>query len=183
MDARRSRLGPRSIRRGRFKRRATIAQALAARWLADRADLRVEPGSRWLIDGVAGWLGLECIRVSAEAWLAVLARGVERIDDAFGALDAPLSGLANDGGADWVRQYAPHATLSWAEALAAAHALRIAEQVADRVRAGVTIRGAPSRRLHVPAQLEVRTPFVVFDAVPSFERSPKDNAWRGAAAP
>jgi hypothetical protein len=234
---------------GRLKRRATIAQALAARWLADRADLRVEPGSRWLTDGVAGWLGLECLRASDgdAAWLAVLARGVERIEDAFGALDAPLSGFADDGAADWVREYAPHATLAWAQALGAPDALRIAKQVADRLRAGLTIREAlteeagrpvadsllgapyvsdvsivaeagrelevqgerfqwesggwalasrsfdatqrftrdvaPSRLLHVPAQLEARAPFVVFDALPSFERSLQDNTWRGGAAP
>lgn len=233
---------------GRFMRRAAIAQALAARWLADRADLRVEPGSRWLTDGVAGWLALECVRArdGDEAWLALLTRGSERIAEGFGALDAPLIGLANDGAAEWVGQYAPHATMAWAQALGTAEALRVATGVADRVRTGLAIREAlsveagqkvassllgapsasdistamtderqlevrgerfqwkdggwrsttrsfdvvqrfagdtvPSRRLHVPAHPEAAGPFVFFDAAPSFERSPRDNAWMEGAA-
>ena len=41
---------------GRWRRRATIAAALAARALADGADLRKEPGGDWLRVGVAGWV-------------------------------------------------------------------------------------------------------------------------------
>ncbi|HEY0464353.1 MAG TPA: hypothetical protein VGC79_09105, partial [Polyangiaceae bacterium] len=228
---------------GRFKRRAAIAQALAARWFADRADLRGEPGSRWLTDGVAGWLGLECVRASDgdQAWTALLARGAERIADGFGALDAPLSGLADDGDAAWVREYAPHETMAWAEALGPAEALHIAMRVADRIRNGLTVRDAlteaagrlvadsllgapvasdvsvvtepnhdvevrgehfrwtnggwrsssrsfdvvqrfardvaPMRSLRVPTHPELHAPFVVLDAVPSYERSPLDNIW------
>ena len=35
----------------------------------------------------------------------------------------------------------------------------------------------PSRVARVPARLERDARFVVFDAWPSFERSPQDNAW------
>jgi hypothetical protein len=135
-------LGPAGV--GRYKRRAAIAEALAARWFAERADLRGEPGSRWLLDGVAGWLGLECVRAADgdQAWLALLARGTERIADGIGALDAPLSGVADDGAASWVRAYAPQETMTWAQALGPADALRLATRVADRVRVGLTVRGA-----------------------------------------
>jgi len=232
---------------GRLKRRAAVAEALAARWLADRADLRAEPGSRWLVNGVAGWIGLECVRRSdgGDAWLALLVRRSDDVADAFGSLDAPVSGLADDGAARWVTAYAPLETLAWAQAVGHAEALRATTQVADMVRSGNTVRDALARaagpgmadrllgppaasdvtvaavdggaleargeRLHwerggwrpvsstfdivqrfydeeipssvarVPAKLESDAPFVVFDAWPSFERSPQDNAWKAGA--
>jgi hypothetical protein len=36
----------------------------------------------------------------------------------------------------------------------------------------------PSRRTQLPATFAPQAPFVVFDARPSFERSPRDNAWK-----
>ncbi|KYG09926.1 hypothetical protein BE21_15220 [Sorangium cellulosum] len=229
---------------GRLKRRAAVAEALAARWLADRADLRAEPGSRWLVNGVAGWVGLECVRWSdgSDAWLALLDRRSDDVVDALGALDAPVSGLADDGAASWVAAYAPLETLAWAQAVGHAEALRAATQVADMVRSGNTVRDAlaraagpvmanhllgppaasdvtvaaveggaleargerlqwerggwrrvsrtfdvvqrfydeetPPRVARVPAKLESDARFVVFDAWPSFERSPQDNVWK-----
>ncbi|WP_437966318.1 hypothetical protein WMF04_43070 [Sorangium sp. So ce260] len=229
---------------GRLKRRAGVAEALAARWLADRADLRAEPGSRWLVDGVAGWIGLECVRSSdgGDAWLALLDRRSDDVADAFGALDAPVSGLADDGAASWVTAYAPLETLAWAQAVGQAEALRAATQVADMVRSGQLVRDAlaraagpimadrllgppsasdvtvatvgggalevrgermqwesggwrpvsttfdiilrsydeetPPRVARVPVKMDSHDRFVVFDAWPSFERSPHDNAWK-----
>ncbi|KYF49846.1 hypothetical protein BE08_46175 [Sorangium cellulosum] len=229
---------------GRLKRRAAVADALAARWLADRADARAEPGSRWLVHGVAGWVGLECVRWSdgGDAWLSLLDRRSDDVADALGSLDAPVSGLADDGAASWVAAYAPLETLAWAQAVGHAEALRVATQVADMVRSGETVRGAlaraagpvmadrllgppsasdvtvatvgggaleargersrwerggwqpvsrtfdivqrfdddetPSRVARVPVTLESDARFVVFDAWPSFERSPRDNAWK-----
>ena len=229
---------------GRSTRRAALAQALAARWLADRADPRAEPGARWLLDGVPGWLGLECVRWAdgVDPWLALLARRSDRVADSLGALDAPLSGLAGDGDAKWVPAYAPLETLAWAQSIGPAEAVRIATRVADLVRRGETVRTAlasvagadtahallgppaaseltvtagegggpqargqrfhwekdgwqpdaktfdalqrfdddatPSRRAQLPATFDPQAPFVVFDARPSFERSPRDNAWK-----
>jgi hypothetical protein len=132
---------------GRSKRRAALAEALAARWLADRADLRAEPGARWLVDGVAAWVGLECVRQAngIDAWLALLARRSDRVADAFGSLDAPVSGLAGDGAAEWVSAYAPMETLAWAQTVGPSEALRVATQVADIVRSGNTVRDALAR--------------------------------------
>ena len=60
---------------GRWQRRATIAAALAARLLADGANLRKKPGKGWLRVGVPGWVGLECVRQGdGVAWLALQAR-------------------------------------------------------------------------------------------------------------
>ncbi|MCG8423584.1 MAG: ABC transporter permease [Proteobacteria bacterium] len=236
---------------GRFLRRAAIAEALAKRWLADRADLRAEPGVRWLTDGVAGWLGLECVRFAdgTDAWLSLLDRRSERVADSFGALDAPVVGLANDGAAQWVETYAAQATLGWAQTVGTDQALEALTSIVDRIRAGFDVRGAlvqtlgrdtaellldapwysdfrvaladrgeldqtglkvlgkrfqwkgsgwqavdthlgAVQRFHdestqfyqrIPARLNREKPFVVFDAWPSFERSPGDNAWPGLA--
>ncbi|WP_394843143.1 hypothetical protein LZC95_39590 [Pendulispora brunnea] len=232
---------------GRSTRRAALAQALAARALADRADPRGGPGARWLLDGVAGWLGLECVRSAdgVDPWLALLARRSDRVADSLGALDAPLSGLASDGDAKWVPAYAPLETLAWAQSIGPAEAVRIATRVADMVRLGDTVQTAlekaagtdtrdallgppaaseltvtvseaggpqargqrfhwekddwqpeaksfdalqrfdddttPSRRTPLPATFDPQAPFVLFDARPSFERSPRDNAWRAGS--
>lgn len=126
---------------GRVKRQTAIAASLAARTVADRADLRSEPGSRWLSDGVAGWIGLECIRTTEGdgAWLAVLNRRANALAEALGTLDAPLVGLADDGGAAWAGEYAPLATLAWAQTIGSKHALTIVTQLADQVSSGVPL--------------------------------------------
>lgn len=131
---------------GHSRRRATIAQSLAARVVAERADLRAEPGARWLLDGVAGWVGLECVRRTdgAAAWFALWSRQNEKVVQALGALDAPVTGLSSDGEADWVAAYAPLATLGWAETVGEREATRVVGEVLDRVRAGVPLREALS---------------------------------------
>ena len=79
---------------GRWRRRATIAAALAARTMTDEADLRKEPGEDWLRVGVPGWVGLECVREEdgVDAWLALQARASDQVVEALGALDAPRGG-------------------------------------------------------------------------------------------
>jgi hypothetical protein len=126
---------------GRSQRRARLAEVLAARLLADRADLRAESGASWLLDGVAGWIGLECVR-SVEgdgAWVALLARRSDRAAEAFGALDAPIVSLADDGRANWVKAYAPLATLGWTQSIGEDEALRAAWSVVERARTGQSV--------------------------------------------
>jgi hypothetical protein len=129
---------------GRSERRASLASALAARTIADRADLRAEPGARWLLEGVAGWLGLECTRAleGEDPWLKLLARGSDRVAEALGALDAPISGLADDGAAEWVEAYAPLAVLGWTQSFGQDDALRAVATVLERVRDGASVRAA-----------------------------------------
>ena len=123
---------------GRSFRREAIAEALGARVLADRADLRAEPGARWLVDGVAGWAALECIRETdgEEAWADVMQRRGDRTAEALGVLEAPVSGLASDGAADWVDAYAPLATLGWVETVGAPRARAVLDGLVDAVREG-----------------------------------------------
>lgn len=234
---------------GRFKRQAAIAASLAARTIVDRADLRSEPGSRWLTDGVAGWIGFECLRTTEgdEAWLAVLNRRADAVAEALGALDTPLVGLADDGDAAWVREYAPLATSTWAQSIGPMRALTIVRQLADQIRNGVILHdslteiagadataallgaphatelsivrspgrspraqgeqfrwesggwvratgtfaatqrfardASPSRSVQIPAELSPEKSFVVFDAIPSYERSPLNNRWQPERAP
>ena len=123
---------------GRWQRRAAIAQALAARALAEGIDLRAEAGSRWLTDGVAGWIGLDCVHQhdGTEAWVALLKRGSDHVVEAFGALSAPVAGLGADGDADWVGAYAPLAAQGWALSHDGGEAVHIVDEVRRRINAG-----------------------------------------------
>ena len=129
---------------GRRQRRATIAAALAARAMADEADLRKEPGEDWLRVGVPGWVGLECVRREdgVDAWLALQARASDQVVAALGALDAPAVGVAAAGDAPWVQEYTPLATVGWAESIGLAAAFDAVGAVAARVRAGAPLADA-----------------------------------------
>ena len=129
---------------GHWRRRAAIAAALASRMLTDRADLRKEPGADWLLVGTPGWIGLECVRErdGVEAWLALRERGSDSVVESLGGLDAPAESLAAAGGAAWVRDYAPLATLSWAASVGTAAAARAAGLVTREVREGTPLTEA-----------------------------------------
>ena len=129
---------------GRWRRRATIAAALAASELAGGADLRREPGEDWLRVGVPGWIGLECVRQAdgADAWLALQARASDQVVEALGALDAPAAGVASAGDALWVREYTPLATVGWVESVGLAAALDAVGAVVAGVRAGQRLTDA-----------------------------------------
>jgi len=131
---------------GRWRRRATIAAALAARAMADAADLRKEPGEDWLRVGVPGWVGLECVRREdgLDAWLALQARASDQVIEALGALDAPAVGVAAAGDAPWVREYTPLATVGWVESAGLADAVGAVDAVVARVRAGAPLADALS---------------------------------------
>ena len=125
----------------RRQRRATIAAALAARELADGADLRKEPGEDWLRVGVPGWVGLECVRREdgADAWLALQERASDQVVEALGALAAPAVGVAAAGDAPWVQEYTPLATVGWVESVGPAAAVDAVHAVATGVRAGAPL--------------------------------------------
>ena len=129
---------------GRWHRRATIAAALAARQVADGADLRKEPGEDWLRIGVPGWIGLECVRREdgADAWLALQARASDQVVEALGALDAPAVGVAAAGDALWVQEYTPLATVGWVESVGPADAGLAIGAVVAAVRGGVPLADA-----------------------------------------
>ena len=129
---------------GRWQRRATIAAALAARALADGADLRKEPGEDWLRVGVPGWVGLECVRQEdgVDAWLALQARASDQVVEALGALDAPAVGVAAAGDAPWVQEYTPLATVGWVESVGLADAVGAVDAVVAAVQAGTPLADA-----------------------------------------
>ncbi len=131
---------------GRWRRRATIAAALAARVMTDAADLRKEPGEDWLRVGVPGWVGLECVRREdgLDAWLALQARASDQVIEALGALDAPAVGVAAAGDAPWVREYTPLATVGWVESAGLADAIGAVDAVVAGVRAGAPLADALS---------------------------------------
>ena len=129
---------------GRWQRRATIAAALAARQIADGANLRKEPGEDWLRVGVPGWVGLECVRQEdgVDSWLALQERASDQIVEAFGALDAPAIGVAAAGDAPWVREYTPLATVGWVESVGDSEAVEAVDAVVAGVRAGAPLADA-----------------------------------------
>ena len=126
---------------GRWQRRATLAAALAARAMADGADLRKESGEDWLRVGVPGWVGLECVRHEdgVDAWLALQARASDQVVAALGALDAPAIGVAAAGDAPWVQEYTPLATVGWVESVGPAAAGDAVAAVTAAVRAGAPL--------------------------------------------
>jgi hypothetical protein len=231
---------------GRTKRRATIAHALASTALARAAALRTEPGSRWLTTGIAGAVALACVQQldGTDDWLVWMGRESERVAEALGALDAPIVGLAEDGPAPWVEEYAPLAIWAWWRAQSEPSAAAVVRAIVDRVRAGISVRealhaslgkapttrllGAPSvsdiavvsrgaevvvqgtrsrwerggwhaapepvlatqqfcdgasRSAPLPFHSNGDGRFSVFDAEPSFERSPLDNVWPRSSTP
>ena len=180
---------------GRWRRRAVIAAALAARRLADEADLRKEPGAAWLRTGVSGWVGLECVRQEdgADAWLALQARESDRVVEAFGALDAPATNVAAAGDVPWVRRYAPLAAAGWLAAADPAEAAGTVDAVAAAVRAGAPLadalagmvgRGTAAALLGPPGSSDV----VVTPAERALEVEGRrwrwrDGGWEPVAAP
>lgn len=135
-------VGPHGV--GRWMRRAAIAQTLAARALADAARLRTEPGARWLLDGVAGWAGLECVRRvdGADAWWTLMSRHSEHMVEAMGALSAPVTSLAADGAVPWVDAYAPQATFGWVQSIGEEQARKAISAIVQATRQGVPIVSA-----------------------------------------
>jgi len=101
---------------GRWHRRQQIATALSQRWLTNQLDLRAEAGSAWVATGVAGWVGLHCVRQTdgMEAWLALQRWYSEQLVTAFSALPEPVITVAETGATEWLQYYTPLAISGWA---------------------------------------------------------------------
>lgn len=129
---------------GRWHRREIIARAVAAEVLSRRSGARSTPGSRWLLEGIPGWLGLSCVREldGDDAWRALVDRASVRVVEALGALSAPIRGLGLDGDAEWVEPYAGLSTFAWAQMLGEDRAAEAALSVADKIARGAPVRVA-----------------------------------------
>ncbi|MEM7015980.1 MAG: ABC transporter permease [Pseudomonadota bacterium] len=122
---------------GKMRRRTSIARAIAAESLIRRADLRAEPGYLWLIDGVAGWVGLDCVRRhdGNDAWLALISRHSDQVTEALGNLTSPVTALTEAAISDWVENYIPLATLNWAESMGETQVASTITQIITGLRA------------------------------------------------
>ena len=129
---------------GGWNRRFVIGRTIARHYIAAAAALRHQPGSRWLTEGVPGWLALECLRTEdgQSAWQALLASEADGVVQALGALPAPVRGLAEDGDAEWVAAYAPAATYAWASATGFEAARQRVFTVIEEVARGTTVADA-----------------------------------------
>lgn len=102
---------------GRKRRRAAIASALSRHLLLQATDLRTEKGAQWLLSGVSGWVGMECLRRSdgKQAWIAELNWQAQDLSKAMGERrEVPVGQVADAGEADWVKLYTTLSTLNWA---------------------------------------------------------------------
>ncbi|MEM9456908.1 MAG: ABC transporter permease [Myxococcota bacterium] len=129
---------------GGWHRRFVIGRTIARHYIAAAAALRHQPGSRWLTEGVPGWLALECVRAEdgQSAWRALLASEADGIVQALGSLPSPVRGLAEDGDAEWVEAYAPAATYAWASAMGSEVAQQRVSAVVEQVARGTTVADA-----------------------------------------
>lgn len=126
---------------GQRLRRFTIAREIAATELAKATELRREPGYRLLTDGVAGWLALEVVRAleGDDAWRMLVEHQADRVVEAFGALDAPVLGLIEDGHAPWVEAYSPLSLVAWAEGIGRQEAREQIDCLIDTMRGDVRL--------------------------------------------
>jgi hypothetical protein len=138
-----------SVGPGRVLRRAKLATVIVRNWLVEASALRASPGARWLTEGVAGWVGLECIRLldGSDAWLRALGRQSDGVIEALGALDAPVMSLADDAGAAWVSAYGPLSVMGWAQQAGHDDAVRAIDGVVAWVRSGMAVPEALERVL------------------------------------
>ncbi len=120
---------------GKWLREERIARALAKRCLADRADLRLEPGARWYLDGVAGQVALSCVEQASglEASLALQTRHADRTAEGLGTLDEPVDRVAAARG-EWLPHYAALATLAWSAGLSRERVAQVLGELPARIR-------------------------------------------------
>lgn len=101
---------------GRVQRRAKLAEAIMEKYLGDMLALRAQPGAQWLMYGISGWSGMECIRKTDgdEAWLALMNWHSDQLTQAMGTLSAPVSSIDTVNQADWLASYSTLAVQAWA---------------------------------------------------------------------
>ncbi|MEM9191159.1 MAG: hypothetical protein AAGF12_18395 [Myxococcota bacterium] len=150
---------------GRHARRWTLGRLVVSAYLAERAALRREPGSRWLQHGVAGWVALECVRrLDGEGvWSALVTRMSERIVQAFGSLSAPVESLSDAGDARWVEDYAPLTVFGWAHTVGTSRALEVVTSVLTAVRGGAVLHDALADALSTEDAAELLGPPLASD--------------------
>jgi len=102
---------------GRKRRRAAIATALSRNVLLQATNLRTEAGAQWLLSGVSGWVGMECMRRSdgQEAWIAEQDWQASELSKAMGERrDVPIGSVSDASESDWIKPYTALSILNWA---------------------------------------------------------------------
>jgi|GEM_PF-850011 len=150
---------------GHWLRRWEFTRALAAAQVAAASDLRRSPGSRWLEHGVPGWLAYQCAREleSSEGWHALVDRASGNVVQALAGAAGPVRTLAGDGHAEWIEEYAPLATFSWAQSLGPQRLLAVVDEAIADVAKGASVRDALTRAAGADAALAVLGPPLASD--------------------
>ncbi|MEM6289756.1 MAG: ABC transporter permease [Myxococcota bacterium] len=129
---------------GRWHRRLVLGRLLARDTITRRAEMQRHPGSRWLSEGVPGWVALHCSRAldGADAWHAMLERSSDEVAQDLSASVGPVEELQAGGSQAWVQSYAGVATASWADAVGTLDARAVLDEVIGSVRGGSTVEAA-----------------------------------------
>ncbi len=129
---------------GRELRRTRIASALARASLERRIRLRDEPGAQWLIQGVSGWAGLECLRQrqGEQIWVAMMERHSSDLAEEVGTLEYPVERVSHAGDVDWMHHYTPLAVQAWAARIGNEGLRQQLNLLIDHVNQGVDVASA-----------------------------------------
>ena len=99
---------------GQLLRLNNLARHFVQRVLVQQTDLRHEPGAEWLLEGISGWVALNCVETikGIEAGIALRERQGELIIDGLGTSRDPITTIADALG-EWLSHYATLAFDSW----------------------------------------------------------------------
>lgn len=99
---------------GHIRRQAAIARAIAQRAIVNHSGLRDEPGAAALLEGLAGWVALNCVEKHEgfEASLALRTRMADQVIQSFGTASEAITTTEVARG-EWLKFYVPLALDSW----------------------------------------------------------------------
>ncbi|MEM8930520.1 MAG: hypothetical protein AAGE94_05065 [Acidobacteriota bacterium] len=102
---------------GRWVRQYNLARGLTQHLVANRADLRLGEGARWLLEGTSGWVALRCLDAISgpRAALAMRQYQASTISEDLGTVLEPITSIASADG-PWLPHYAALALDGWSAA-------------------------------------------------------------------
>lgn len=103
---------------GAWQRQYKVALAIANDKVSTHKDLRMEAGSRWLVEGIAGWTALLCVEELSgfDAAITVRKRAAEKLAEVFATIDKPVTTVA-DADPSWLGLYAALSLDNWGVSL------------------------------------------------------------------
>ncbi|MEM6931727.1 MAG: hypothetical protein AAF602_32650, partial [Myxococcota bacterium] len=133
---------------GRSDRRAEIGTTIVRATLAERADLRDEPGGPWLTDGIPRALALLAVGDldGPEVATDLLSQWSQDLTYTLAASAVPVGAVGDAPPGGWAAEYAPLAALPWVGRQSPAELT----QTLDRLTAGRVADRLPTASLGAP---------------------------------